>query len=160
MWNKRTAHPTPRQHSRGRTTKREESSSAPLGALLKSVAASLISALLSLFLLSTVAYFSKDPTALLLPLGLVAAAISALIGGFTAVRIHRKSALLCGLCNGCTVMAIMLVLSLFFRSATSAHTPLVSCLLHAGYLLLSVLGAFAALPRTSRVDTARRPRRR
>ena len=129
--------------------------------LLKSVAISLLTALLSLAVLSLAAYFTEDPAALLLPMGLTAAAITAFTGGFAAVRLHRKSALLCGLSNGCTMLAIMLVLSLFFGNASSAHSPLTSILLHAGYLLLSVLGAFVALPRTAGTPRKRHsPRRR
>ena len=115
--------------------------------LLKSVAISLLTALLSLAVLSLAAYFTEDPAALLLPMGLTAAAITAFTGGFAAVRLHGKSALLCGLSNGCAMLTIMLVLSLFFGNAASAHSPLTSVLLHAGYLLLTLLGAVVALPR-------------
>ncbi len=126
--------------------------------ILKSIAVSLLTAILSLMVLSMAAYFTGDPATLLLPLGLVAAAITALVGGFTAVKLHKKNALLCGLANGSAMMAIMLLVSLFFKDGASAHSPLLSCLLHAAFLVLSILGAFAALPRTG-VKKSKRPSR-
>lgn len=161
MWNKRTSRPIAKRHPVTRPQRKEEPTPSALAKhLFKSLAVTLATALLSLLLLSTVAYLSEDPSTLLLPFGLIAAALTALVGGFTSVRLHKKSALLCGLCNGCAMMAIMLVISLFFRSAASMHSPLLSCLLHAGYLLLSVLGAFAALPRTAHAAGKHRVRRR
>jgi len=128
--------------------------------VLKSVGISLLTALASLLVLSTAAYLTPDPASILSPLGILASALTAFIGGFCAVKLHKKNALLCGLSNGCAMMAVMLVASLFFRDAASAYSPLVSCLFHIGFLLLSVLGAFAALPRTGAKAKRRSSRRR
>ena len=129
--------------------------------VLKSVGISLLTALFSLFVSSVALGFSEDPASFLLPVGLLCAAITALVGGFSAVKLHKKAALICGLSNGCAMLAILLAVSLFFCGAASGYSPWISCLLHLGYLLLCVLGAFAALPGrgTPKKSTARRKRR-
>jgi hypothetical protein len=67
-------------------------------------------------------------------------------------------ALLCGLAGGCILMAIMRPLSLLFRDAASAYSLPVSCLLHTALPFLSVLGAFAALPRSDKSHSHRSKR--
>ena len=145
---------------RARKDKTTEDSASLARNVLKSIGVSILTALISLLALSTAAYFTPDPASLLSPLGLFACALTAFIGGFCAVKLHKKSALLCGLCNGCAMMALMLVVSLCFRDAASSYSPLISCLFHLGFLLFAVLGAFAALPRPQMCAQRRTARRR
>ena len=98
---------------------------------------------------SLIAYFSADPDSLTLPLGLVASALTALIGGFSAVRIHGHAALLCGLLNGAAMTALMMLVSLFFTSLSAGHSALISALLHTAFILLSVAGAYIGISQKS-----------
>ena len=158
-------HPSTRKDNRKSHVRHPHASNAPAKSaslaqnVLKSIGISLLTALASLLVLSTAAYFTPNPTSILSPLGLLASALTAFVGGFCAVKLHKKNALLCGLSNGCAMMAVMLIASLFFRDAASAYSPLVSCLFHLAFLILSVLGAFAALPRAG-AKAVRRPTRR
>lgn len=102
---------------------------------------------------SLVAYFSADPNVLILPLSLVAAALTALVGGFAAARINGSAAMLSGLINGTAMMAIMILASLFFKHDTSGYSAIVSLLLHAAFLLLSAIGGLLGQKRA-------KPRRR
>lgn len=139
--------PSPSRHSR---TEGAQSPSASFAHhMLKSIGISCLTAILTVFLASLAAYFAEDPAQLFLPLGLAAAAITAFVGGFGAVRLHKKSALLCGMTNACAMMALMLLLSLAFGNGASGHSTLLSCILHIAFLLLSLLGAYIALPRIS-----------
>ena len=95
---------------------------------------------------SLIACFDADPQRLTAPLGLAASALTALAGGWITVRIHKRSALLCGLCNAALLSALMLLLSLLMIDRASGYPGWLSCLLHLGFALLSVLGAFLGLP--------------
>ena len=101
-----------------------------------------------LVIFSLVAYFYTDPNALILPLALAGAGLTALIGGLVTVRMHGHSALFCGLLNGCMLMVVMMVLSLFFTKEGIGYSTGTSCLLHAGVPILSVLGAYLGLRRS------------
>ena len=103
-----------------------------LGALLLLVASLLLS-------------FTADPLPLTLPVGMGIAAITAFLGGWVALRIHGQSALLCGLCNGSICLAVFLLLSLGIKELAS-HSSTLSLLLHLGFPLLSVAGAYAGRP--------------
>ena len=117
--------------------------------LAKSLLITIVSALILLTAGSLIAYFTADPSALVQPIALVCSALTALIGGFAAVRIHKHSALFCGLLNGSATTALMLLASLFFRSHASGYSAGVSALLHTTFILFSVAGAFLGLPRKS-----------
>lgn len=91
------------------------------------------------------AYFYPDPDRLIMPLSLCASALTALCGGFVTVKIHGHSALLCGLLNGTLFTVLMLAASLFFRTHASGYSAGISCLLHTGFLLCSVAGAYLGL---------------
>ena len=113
----------------------------------KSLLITLGSGILLLLLCSLISYFSSDPNRLILPLGLTVSALTALIGGFAAIRLHGHSALICGLLNGTAFSAVMLLLSLFFGAHATGYPAWVSCLLHVGFLLLSILGGYLGLPK-------------
>lgn len=86
-------------------------------------------------------YFYSDPILLIRPIGLLASALTAFLGGIVAIRVHKKAPLLCGLLNGCAVMVAMMILSLFFRSHASEYPTWIAALIHAAFPLLCVLGA-------------------
>ncbi len=115
--------------------------------LLKSVPATLGIGATLLLLLSAIAYFQADPGKWILPFGLLAAAGTALIGGILIARLHKSGALICGLLNGSIVLAFLMLLSLFFARHATGHAWWLALLLHLGFLILSVIGAFCGLPR-------------
>ncbi len=111
---------------------------------------------LGLILLSSLCvYFLADPAAWIPPASLTASALTAFLGGVIAVRLHGHSALLCGLCNGAMLTAIMLPLSLLLRSYASGLDAWVSWGMHALLLLLSVAGAAIGLQRPRRIRRKR-----
>ncbi|MBQ9132441.1 MAG: TIGR04086 family membrane protein [Clostridia bacterium] len=114
--------------------------------LLKSLLCTLATGLTLLLTVSLVAYFTPDPGQWIPVLGLTASGLTALLGGYAAARIHGSGALICGLGNGGMVMAVMLLLSLFFTKDASGYGVWISALLHGGFLLLSVLGAYLGIP--------------
>lgn len=95
-----------------------------------------------IFVLSLIAYFTSDPNQLTRPFGILASAITALVGGFAMTRQHRHSALLCGLIMGSLNTALMLLCSLALRSNAAGYSTGISLLLHVGFLLCSVVGAY------------------
>ena len=159
MLNKQSTHAKKKKRSIPRRTRSERTSSEPLVRhAFAGVCIALTVALSLLLALSLITYLTRDPSVLIPPLGLCVAAITALTCGFATVKLHRRNALLCGLAGGCILMAIMLPLSLLFRDAASAYSLPVSCLLHAALPFLSVLGAFAALPRSDKSHSHRSKR--
>ncbi len=100
----------------------------------------LIGALL-LLVCSLIAYFTADPAHWAKPLGWSAAIITAFLGGWIALRMHGKSALLCGLGNGALLLLVGWLLSACLEDAPSL--PLWQALLFRGvFLLLSLAGAY------------------
>ena len=140
--------PKRRQTSHRRSTETE----APqlfLSHLLKGLLIALGMGTLILLSLSLVAYFCADPAPLILPLGLAGAGATALIGGFSTTRLHKHAALFCGLCNGCLLLSVMMILSLFFTKDAVGYSTGMSCLLHMGIPVLAVVGAYLGLPKST-----------
>ena len=107
---------------------------------------------------SLVLYFLPDPAPLTRPLGLAASALTALLGGMIAARIHRHAALLCGLANGCAMLAVMLTASLFFKSLASGYSVPVALALHLGFLALTLVGSVIGIHQKPRTSVKRRKR--
>ena len=97
-----------------------------------------------LLVASLLVYFYKDPAPLLLPIGLLASALTAFLGGMVAGRMQRRALLASGLLNGVLFCVLMLLLSPMLRSQAHAYSSGLSALMHAVFLLLSVLGALSA----------------
>lgn len=108
--------------------------------LLKSLSITLATGLILILGASLIAYFTVDPNSVILPLSLAASALTALIGGFAAARINGSGAMLTGLLNGCVMMAIMILVSLFLGKHATGYSTAISFLLHAAFLLLSAMG--------------------
>lgn len=111
----------------------------------KSLAITLLVAAVLLLSASLAAYFLPDPAVAIPPMALLAAALTAMIGGFSAARIHGHAALLCGLTNGTLFMAGMILISLFLHPYASGYGALEACLLHIGFPLCSVVGAYLGI---------------
>ncbi len=149
MMKQATRHPAAKKRHTHRPSKKSAPEADSPASFVRHVGKSLLlTAALALALAliaSLAAYFSPDPDSLTGPLGIVCAALTAFFGGVIAIRIHGHSALLCGLCNGSALMLFMILASLFFRTYASSYATWLSCLLHVGYLLLSVAGSFVGM---------------
>ncbi len=115
--------------------------------LAKSFLISIGAAIILLLSLSLGAYFYPDPDRLILPFSYIAAAGTALIGGFATARLHKHSALLCGLLSGALCSVVMMLLSLCFRAAAVGYSAWLSCLLHTAFFVFSIIGAYLGLPK-------------
>jgi len=110
-----------------------------------------------LIVLSLAAYLAPDPDALTLPLGLVASALTSLLGGLISVRVHQRHAPLpAATVNAALLSLLMLILSLFFADLASGYSALISAMLHAAVFALSALGALVGM----RQPQPKRKRRR
>ncbi len=136
-------------HSRSNTTAQETASSHLATHLATSFGITILIGMLLLLVCTAIAYFCPDPNATVQVFGLIASALTALFGGFTSIKLHKHSALFCGLLNGLLVSAFMLLLSLFFAKYASGYSAGISCLLHMIFLVFSVLGAYLGLPKSS-----------
>lgn len=141
-----------KQPARKRPTKHAEGGEASPAAFMRYMGKSLLITLGATLLLllgaSLAAYFSPNPTSLIQPLGLTVAAITALIGGISMIRIHGTGSLLCGFAIGTVLMGAVILASLFCRTYASGYSTWASLLLHAAFLALSVTGAYMGRRRT------------
>ena len=95
-----------------------------------------------LLLGTTIAYFTPNPTNWTSLFGLSCVALAAWVCGFAARKLHKEAALLCGLYAGSALLLLLLLGSLFMGAHTSGYSALLSCVLHVGVLLCSVIGAY------------------
>ncbi len=116
----------------------------------KGMLVTLIAALASLLVCSLIVYFSSDPNKLIYPMGLLCAALTAMIGGFATERFHRHAALICGLLNGTVATGVWLLISFFLKDSAHGYSPLMSLLVHTLYILLAVIGAYLGIPRVKK----------
>ncbi len=110
----------------------------------------------AILLMSLAAYFYPDPDRIILPLGYLAAALTAFLGGVVAKKRTGGAPALCGLVNGMLLMGVMILLSFFFLPHSHGYSALVSSLLHTALLILSVLGACAGSQKPKAPTTRRR----
>ena len=102
-----------------------------------------------ILLLSLAACFYPDPGSIILPLGYFAAALTSFLGGVVAKKCTGCAPALCGLINGMLLMGVMILFSFFFLSESHGYSALLSTMLHAAVLILSVLGAVAGAPKSA-----------
>ena len=125
----------------------------PLTAVFKSsligFGAAVVSALVLWVVASLIAYACDDPDSVVGALGLSVIYLSALIGGFVAVRYNKKDALICGMLSGAMLTLLFFVISLLFED-NSSYSLLTELLLRGAMMLMSVFGAFAGLHRKDR----------
>ena len=138
----------------------DERHAAPLlTALLKSLFFSLLIGIGLLLVLSLGLYFSPNPTPFIAPLGIAAAGICAVFGGMIAKKQIGESPLMCGLLIGSAMNALMLLLSLFFRSRASGYSALYATVLHVSFFACSVAGAYLAARKKPQKRKLRKKRR-
>lgn len=117
---------------------------------LTGFAAALVSSLILWIAASAIAYANDDPDSVVGALALGVIYLSALTGGFVAVRYNKKDALLCGLLSGAMLAVFFFIISLFFGESPSSYSVFVELMLRGAMLLMSVFGAFAGLHRKDR----------
>ena len=109
-----------------------------------------------LLALSAVIYSTNDPNRFVSPASLSVLYISSLFGGFSAARLNRGSALLCGLLSSCMLLAILFLTSLFVEPSPAVDTSLVAAIGQRGIAVgISVLGAAIGVS-----NQKKRPKRR
>ena len=108
---------------------------------------------------SLAAYFTPDPALTVKPLGIACAALTALCGGLLAGKRKKDAALMSGAWNGLFLTAAMLIVSLLFRKTGTGYATWLTALLHAGVILLSLLGAFLTTVRKRSPQRNRKRRR-
>ncbi|MBQ8140839.1 MAG: TIGR04086 family membrane protein [Clostridia bacterium] len=107
------------------------------------------------FASAAAAYANPDPDSVTAVFGLFTVYIASLSAGFSAAKINKGNALVCGLFSGAVLTLFLFFVSLFFdESYSSGYSLPVSLLLRASMLLMSVFGAFIGSYRRAK------PRRR
>ncbi len=114
--------------------------------------------LILMLISSLAAYFSPDPGALIAPLGVICALLTAFLGGFLGVYRHKHAALLCGVINASLLLALLLLLSLFFKDSATPYSVWIAILLHTALPVSSVTGAYLALPRNKKAVVKKKHR--
>ena len=95
-----------------------------------------------ILLAALAASFTPDPGRLIFPLAVAAAGLTYLFAGMIAAKLRPDAPLAAGAVNGLILAAISLALSLLFRKRATVFPAYVTALLHAGMILLSLLGAY------------------
>lgn len=96
---------------------------------------------------SLAAVLLPDPASATLALGLVAALLTAFLGGVITGKLHGSAPALCGLCNGALLLSLMLLCSLLLRGRAFGYSTALSVLLHTLIPLISVFGALVGTRR-------------
>ncbi|MBQ9162840.1 MAG: TIGR04086 family membrane protein [Clostridia bacterium] len=99
-----------------------------------------------LLALSFAAYSNPDPDKLIAPLGITALILTSVLCGFVSARRGGRAAVLCGLMGGGLFALALFAISLCFGDETTAAltlgaTGVVDLLLHAGVIVLALIGA-------------------
>ena len=111
----------------------------------------LLSALILALIGAIVCISSADPHSLMIPISLIALYLSAMIGGWITVRLHKKAPLPCGTLCGAMMLFLLVLLSLFFDKKEGGGFSLgISLLLRALVPFFSILGARLGWKRSSR----------
>lgn len=103
--------------------------------------------------LSAVVYSTSDPSAYVTPVAFTVLYISALAGGFTASRLNRHSAVLCGVTVGMVLLVIMFVFSLAVKSSLGADYGVEGEIgLRAAVIVCSLMGAFIGVMKNTNTN--------
>ena len=154
----------PKKYKRPREQKGDASAGSlflksTFGILLLSLAVGGGILLLSSFILT----FVPDPLSLVLPAGLLSAALAAFMGGFFATRLYRLPFLSAGLINGILLTALSLLFSLLFTKNAACYatgySAAASAILHASVVGLSIGGAFVGTREKASVKRRKKVRR-
>lgn len=132
---------------RRRRTVTEREGHSPLSTAVRSVLLALpitvATGLLLLFIATALLLTAKDPDRYHTAVGYAAVYLTALIGGFAALRLNRRQApLLCGLCEGALLLVLLMAIGLFLPTAWKhGNGAALTVLTHACLPLVAVLGA-------------------
>ncbi len=107
---------------------------------------------------SAAANFTPDPGRMIRPLAVAAAALTYLFAGWIAAKLRPDAPLAAGTVNGLILSAISLALSLCFRKTATALPAYAAALIHAGMILLSLLGAYLYLLKERKPKKKKRKR--
>ena len=140
----------------GRTGFEQSNAPLPLLSAVKALAIDLGISLILLLSATLAAYFAPDPNRLILPLGLSISAFSAFLGGYLTLILHRRQALICGLCFAFLLTLVSLPLTLLLSAYGVAYPLFLTCTMRTSLFLLSVAGAFCALHRMERLPKKKR----
>lgn len=100
---------------------------------------------LLILLAALAAKLTPDPGSWILPLAIVAAVLTYLAAGMVGAKLRPDAPLAAGTVNGLLLSALSLALSLLVRKTATALPAYATALLHAGMILLSLLGAYLSL---------------
>ena len=107
------------------------------------LAASMICAAISLLIGAAICYFAPDPNKYIIPVGIIAIYLSAMVGGFVSRRLQGGDTLLSGGICGALLMLAFLFFTLFFEKEDGdIFSTGVSLILRATVIAASILGAF------------------
>lgn len=133
--------------SRKKAARRHRRSVTEGGATVKSILWALpitvATGLLLLFIATALLMCASDPDRYHTVAGLALIYLTALIGGFAAVRLNRRSApLLCGLGEGILLLVLLLAVGLLLPTALKSGRPTgITLLTHGALLLAALIGA-------------------
>ena len=113
-----------------------------------------------ILLASFAANLTSDPGKWIRPLAILAAALTYLIAGAIAAKFRPDAPLAAGTVNGLVLSALSLVVSLLFRKTASPLPAYASALLHAGMILLSLLGAYLTVLKQKRTPGKKKRKHR
>ena len=93
---------------------------------------------------------TDDPARYVTPVAFSALYVASFFGGFTAARMTKRSALLCGLCVGIMIVTITFVASFAVNDALTDNYDMISAIaLRVAVLICSIFGAFLGIKRKS-----------
>ena len=111
----------------------------------------LVGVVIITFVISAILYQTEDPTKYIMPAAFSSLYISSLFGGFTASKLNKGSALLCGIGVGVILLLLTFVISLVIPNEHSSdYGVLESLSLRAALAICPVLGAFIGVSGASK----------
>ena len=134
-------------------------SAAPRGIIacsLRGLAVAMLCCTVLLFLVSVAIYSTSDPNRFVTPAALSVLYISALLGGFTAAKLNRGSALLCGTLTALFFLVVLFLPSFLMDASLSAERSIPLALGLRGIAVgISILGAYIGVS-----NKKKKPKRR
>ena len=122
-----------------------------MGVLISIISIAALSLLMALII-----YKTADPASYVTPAAYTVLYISALMAGFSATKLNRRSPLLCGLLTGGALIAISFIMGFVLNDSLSSGYSLIhGLLLKCAILVCSILGAFIGSTQKTRKNKKR-----
>ena len=147
---KQTKKPTVRRKGKEKEKARQTGAPRPWLISLRCILFTVLIGALGVITVAVGLCFLPDPGPFIRPFALLIAGTTALLGGYLAGRKSPQAPLLSGTVNGLLLTALMLLGSLVLRRYGSGYAPYLAALLHAGIILLSLLGSFLSQMRSKK----------